>query len=201
MNYSDLQARVLQYLAGQVPSDLVPGFIELAEAELSRLLYGNGEEKRSQATTTPGNPRVVLPPDCRRIRTLRYVGMPGGALSYATPANLDALGAVGGRPGLYTIEANALRFSPTPDTAYTVEVIYQQGIPALSDLNPTNDVLSRHPDAYLHATLMQAYDHLMDEPRADKARARLEQIVGQIVLENERIRFPGPIRRRAYQGV
>src|SRR5690606_14604793 len=131
MNYSDLQALILVRLAGQVASDLVPGFIELAEAEMSRLLYQNPDEKRSQATTTPGTPRVVLPPDCRRIRAARLADAIGGALEYVTPAALDQMGRRGGgRPNLYTIEANALRLSPSPDTAYTIEVIYQQGVPA-----------------------------------------------------------------------
>lgn len=201
--YSELQTAVSNWLAGQVDSDRIPEFIALAEAEMSRVLYDNSAEKRAQTDTTADEPRVSLPGDCRKVRVLRLADTSGGALSYMAPAIFDRLSTTGtGQPSIYTIEANALRLSPVPDDAYTLEIVYQQGVEALSDANTSNDILSRHPDAYLHGALMQGFDYLMDENRAAKSRQRFSELMAEIALEAERTRFGGtPLQRRSvYQG-
>ena len=197
--YSELQTAVSNWLAGQVDSDRIVEFIALAEAEMSRVLYDNSAEKRAQTSTTADEARVSLPSDCRKVRVLRIADTSDGALAYMAPAVFDRLSTTGtGKPSIYTIEANALRLSPVPDDEYTLEIIYQQGVEALSDANTSNDILTRHPDAYLHGALMQGFDYLMDEARADKSRARFNALLTEIALEAERTRFgPSPLQRRS----
>jgi hypothetical protein len=198
--YSELQTAVSNWLAGQVSSDRIPEFIALAEAEMSRVLFDNSEEKRAQTSTVAGTARVALPSDCRRVRTLRLDGVTSGNLEYLAPTIFNQLATLGSaRPRHYTIEAGALRLSPVPDTTYTLEIIYQQGVEALSDSNTSNDVLARHPDAYLHGSLMQAYDFLMDENRAAKSRQRFNELLIEIATEAERTRFgASPLVRRSH---
>lgn len=197
--YSELQDAVSNWLAGQVASARIPEFIALAEAEMSRLLYDNSAEKRAQTTTVSGTARVSLPSDCRKVRALRHADTTAGAISYSAPSIFDRLSTTGGgRPSLYTIEANALRLSPVPDDEYTLEILYQQGVEALSDANTSNDILDRHPDAYLHGALMHGFDFLMDEARAQKSRARFGELMAEIALEAERTRFGAtPLQRRS----
>lgn len=198
--YSELQTAVDNWLAGQVATARITEFIALAEAEMSRVLFDNSEEKRAQTSTVSGTSRVSLPSDCRRVRALRIVGSSTVTpLAYMAPGVFDRLGTLGtGKPTSYTIEANALRLSPVPDDDYTLEILYQQGIEALSDANTTNDILDRHPDAYLHGALVQGFDFLMDEARAAKSRQRFSELLTEIANEAERTRFgASPLQRRS----
>lgn len=202
--YAELQTAVGNWLANQVSTDRIPEFIALAEAEMSRVLFDNSAEKRAQTATVAGTARVSLPSDCRRVRALRLDGVAGASLVYLVPTIFNDLATLGqGKPNLYTVEANALRLSPVPDAEYTLEIVYQQGVTALSDAAPTNDILTRHPDAYLHGALMQAYDFLMDEARAGKARQRFNELLIEIALEAERTRFGATplVRRSAYREI
>ncbi|MFA6134727.1 MAG: hypothetical protein WC869_11995 [Phycisphaerae bacterium] len=197
--YAELQTAVGNWLANQVSTDSIPDFIALAEAEMSRVLFDNSAEVRAQAVTVAGTARVSLPNDCRRVRALRLDAVAGANLDYWPPTTFNQFATLGqGQPGRYTIEAGALRLSPVPDDEYTLEIIYQQGVPALSDANTSNDILARHPDAYLHGSLMQAYDFLMDEARAGKARQRFNELLIEIAAEAERTRFGAtPLARRS----
>lgn len=197
--YSELQTAVSNWLASQVATARVPEFIAMAEAEMSRLLYDNSAEKRAQTTTAADTARVSLPSDCRRVRALRVAGARTVPLAYMAPSVFDRLGTNGtGQPSSYTVEANALRLSPVPDGEYTLEIIYQQGIEALSDSNTENDILTRHPDAYLHGSLMHGFDFLMDEARSAKSRQRFSELMTEIALEAERTRFgASPLQRRS----
>lgn len=50
-----------------------------------------------------------------------------------------------------------------PLVSNPVEMVYYQAIPALTDLAPTNWLLTKAPGLYLRATLIQAYDFMKDK--------------------------------------
>lgn len=196
--YSELQTAVSNWLAGQVDSDRIPEFIELAEAAMSRLLYPNEAETATSTSTTSGVDYVSLPSDCRAVRDVSLDESGRRGLDYAPPNAWRELGTTGsGKPSLYTIEGTRVRFSPVPDDAYSVAVLYQQGLTPLSASVDSNEVFPQHADAYLYGALQHAYDFLMDETRAAKFKGKFEEAMAQVYLEFQRVRFPGPLRRRS----
>ena len=202
--YSTLQTAADNWLAGQVATARIQECIALAEAEMSRVLYDNSEENRATTSTIADTARYAMPLDCRRARTLRIADTTGGTIEYIAPTIFDRLTiSGGGRPRYYTVEAGVLRLAPTPDAVYTLETIYQKGITALSDSATSNDILTRHPDAYLHGTLMNAFDFLMDEERAAKSRARFNELLIEIAGEAERARFGATplVRKSPYREI
>ena len=185
------------WLAGQVDSDRIPEFIALAEAAMSRLLYDNAAETSTATTTTADVDYVALPSDCRSVRNVSLDTSGRKELDYVVPSAWQDVRTTGtGQPEIYTIEGQRLRFSPVPDSAYTVDILCQQGITALSDSDTTNNLFPKHSDAYLYGALKHAYDFLMDEQRAAKFAGLFSEAMSQVFLEFQRVRFPGPLRRR-----
>jgi hypothetical protein len=55
--------------------------------------------------------------------------------------------------------------APTPDQAYTFEVLYYERIQPLSSSNQTNWLTQNAPTAMLYGTLLQAMPFLKDDQR------------------------------------
>lgn len=66
------------------------------------------------------------------------------------------LGSTDTPPKHYTIVGTELRFFPVPETSYTAEFSRYCRLPALSDDNTTNWLLTAFPNVYLYAALAQA---------------------------------------------
>lgn len=195
--YADLQAAISNWTAGQLSTDRIQECIALAEAEMSRKLYENSAETSTSTTTTASVDYVMLPADCRLVRDVS-LDEAAGHLSFLSPSAWHQQNTLGeGRPAYYTVEGLRIRFSPVPDSARTVNILYQQGITALSDSNTTNALFPRHADGYMACALKHAYDFLMDETRAAKWQARFDAIWPEMFLEYQRTRFAGPLRMRS----
>jgi hypothetical protein len=151
-SYSELQTAVMNWLAR--PNDpliapSVPDMVTLFEREARRRLKVGDAEQRAYMTVS-GTAVVALPPDCRELRLVTSGGQP---LLYVTPIELPG-GA--GPPFKYTLHGRELRLGPGPSGDVTIEILYQTGVPPLSDANPSNWLLREHPDAYLYGTLVAA---------------------------------------------
>lgn len=59
-------------------------------------------------------------------------------------------------PRYYSVVGDSFRFFPVPQSAYTAEFTRYTKLSALSDANPTNWLLTYHPNAYLYGALAQA---------------------------------------------
>jgi hypothetical protein len=150
--YAELQTAVLNWLARPgdpllVPS--VPDMITLFEREARRRLKVGDAEQRAFMTVS-GTAAVALPADCRELRLVTSGGQP---LLYVTPPELPG---GSGPPSKYTLHGRELRLGPGPSGNVQIEILYQTGVPPLSDANPTNWLLREHPDAYLYGTLIAA---------------------------------------------
>jgi hypothetical protein len=197
--YDELQTAVTNWLARSDLSARVPEFISLAEGEMSRQLWSQENEVRATTTTTSGDAYVTLPDDIRYIRAaklqtspvtlLRPVALDYGRWYYASAGN--------NKPHVYAVYGTTMEVFPTPDAAYTVELTYIKGIPALSDSNTSNTILSKYPDAYLYGALYNANEYLMDEQRAEYYYRRFARAIKQISDDYERLRYPGGLQMRS----
>ncbi|MBP1091945.1 phage adaptor protein [Bradyrhizobium diazoefficiens] len=165
-DYTSLQAAVVEYLARDQDATLVariPTFIQLAEAKFNRLLFCRQMENRATALVDTGSNEpefISLPSDfqtMRRIRLSSVLGKP--CLEYRSGTQMDeyraSIANASGQPAYFTILGDEIELAPTPDAAYTVEMVYRKTVPDLAT-NNTNWLLTMAPDAYLYGSLLEA---------------------------------------------
>jgi len=192
-NYSELKTSIANFLARDDLTTQIPDFISLAESRMSREMNARSQEKRATATLTSGDAYVSLPTDLRSIRLVKLNTSPKEVLEYYTPAKLDELYASNaqGKPRAYTIIGGEIKFAPEPDSAYTAEIVYMEGVPDLSDSNITNEILTRHPDAYLYGALAAASVYLMDDQKTTVYEQLFTRAIDEVKREEERSKQAG----------
>jgi hypothetical protein len=190
-NYSELKTSIANFLARTDLTDQIPNFILLAEARLSRDLETRGQEKRAQSALTTGDEFLTLPTDMREVRFIKLLTSPSTVLEYKSPHVLDSefSGNTNGKPQAYSIVGSELKLRPIPDESYNVEIIYIGSLQALSDSNTTNDMLTRHPDAYLMGSLVEAYLYLMDQNSANIYDQKFSRIIEEIRTDEQRSHY------------
>ncbi len=192
-NYTELKASIANFLARDDLTAQIPDFISLAEARMAREMQARSQEKRATATLTAGDAFVSLPTDLRSIRLVKLNTAPTEVLEYYTPTRVNEIYAnnSSGKPKGYTIIGGEIKFAPTPDSSYTAEIVYSEGVPSLSDSNTTNTILTRHPDAYLYGALASASVYLMDDQKATVYEQLFTRALEEIKREEERSKHAG----------
>lgn len=179
--YAELQTAVAGRLKRSPDAD-VTELISLAEARLSRDIRLQAQEQRSTAATVAGTAYYATPTDYLEARTFKLSTDPLTTLEYVDNAWIDAhwAGSQTGKPRVFTVIGQEFRLAPTPDSAYTMELLYWKTLPALSVSNTTNWLITNHPDLYLYATLIEAAIDMMDDtalPRWEALyRSRLDML-------------------------
>ena len=126
---------------------------------------------------------TALPTDLRTIRAVQLNTTPTTVLRFMPPSQLERTypSTTPGKPLAYAVIGGEIKWAPTPDTGYTAEILYTQGIPALSDSQTNNTYLLRSPDAYLYGTLVEAHRYLMDPNQANN----FDQLFGRAMSERK----------------
>lgn len=173
--YTNLQTTVTEYLARDQDATLIariPTFVQLAEAKFNRLLFVRQMEERSTTTisTSTTEPEFIsLPSDfqsMRRVRLSYVTGKP--CLEFKSGTQMDeyrfGTGNVTGQPRYFTIFGTEIELAPTPDAAYTIEMVYRKNIPDLAT-NSTNWLLTLAPDLYLYGALLESAPYIKEDGR------------------------------------
>lgn len=160
--YSQLQTAVQNWLhrSDVGLTNRIPEFIALTEAKFNRKLRLATMETRVSATLDERY--EDLPTDFLEMRAIEITGDSGGTLEYLTP---DALrnkyrASYTGIPKYYTIIGTTIEFAPAPAGSYTMEMVYYKVIPALSDSQTTNWMITNNPDLYLYGALLEAAPYM-----------------------------------------
>jgi hypothetical protein len=175
VDYASLQNAVIEYLARDQDATLIariPSFIQLAEAKFNRQLFVRQMEQRSTTVVdlASSEPEFIsLPSDFQSMRRVRLASVTGKpCLEFRSGTQMDeyrfAMADVAGQPRYFTVFGNELELAPTPDAAYTVEMIYRQNVPPLA-LNPSNWLLAVAPDLYLYGALMETAPYIKEDGR------------------------------------
>jgi hypothetical protein len=188
IDYSTLQTAIANSLARTDLTSQIPDFITLAEARLSRELETREQEKRALATLTAGDEFTALPTDMRQLRQVKLNTSPNAVLEYMSPVALDNTFPSGssGLPSAFSVVGQEIKLRPVPDSAYVMEIIYIGNLPALSNTNTSNTMLTRHPDAYLTGSLVEAYLYLMDDQRAQLYDQKFSRIIDEVRKDEDR---------------
>lgn len=190
--YTELKAAIADFLNRDDLTSVIPTFISLAEADMTRRLRHWRLENRATAevdsrfSALPADfvepIRLSLDGDSTHVELVSLVDMQRMRKSGA-----DALG----KPRYYTITQGEIELYPTPDVTYDLEMYYHAKLPALSDANATNEMLTQFPDVYLYGALMHAAPYLGDDQRITVWASLHEKAIGDINTSSERAKFGG----------
>lgn len=170
--YSELQTAVANWLSRDDLTSRIPEFISLCEAKLNRELTVRQMETRvtTSCDTTDAEPEFISLPDdfqsMRRIRLSSVTGKP--RLKYLSGTQADEFrygdDNTSGQPSHFTIMGSEIELIPTPDSDYTIEMVYRKNIPALAS-NSTNWLLTFAPDVYLYGALLESAPYIKEDQR------------------------------------
>lgn len=190
-DYDSLQTEVAAFLDDDGLTDRIKTFIALAEAQLNREIRSWRQEAR---TTETVNTRFVALPD-DWLETARLSIASKYELSLVSDAAIAAMRAAtddeSGDPRYYAITAGQIELYPTPSGDETLEHVFLERVPALSDSATTNWVLTYHPDAYLYGALIHSAPYLVEDGRIATWTTLYRQAVEGANREGKRSRHSG----------
>jgi hypothetical protein len=172
---ASLQSAVIEYLARDQDITLIariPTFIQLAEAKFNRQLFVRQMEQRATAVAdlTSNEPEFIsLPVDFQSMRRVRLSSVTGKpCLEFKSGLQMDeyrfGTSDTASQPRYFTVFGNEIELAPTPDAAYTIEMVYRQSIPSLAS-NSTNWLLTLAPDLYLYGALLESAPYIKEDAR------------------------------------
>jgi hypothetical protein len=163
-NYSTLQSAIADYLNRADLTSQIQTFIQFVEADLNTRL--RCREMIVRATTTNDDEFVKLPLDFLEALNLQIVGGTS-PLRYITLDEADIINKeqLFTQVAAYSLMNGAIELVPPPSDDVEIEMVYYGKIPALTDVNTTNWLLTKAPDVYLYGALVHAAPFLMDDQR------------------------------------
>jgi hypothetical protein len=199
-DYSSFKTTVANYLARSDLTDQIADFIRLGEERLSRELRTRKMLIVARADTTAGDSTIGLPTDFLEMRDIHLRTTPVQSLTYYSPNAFFAGSRTtdSGKPVDYTILSAEIQFAPTPDTAYTAQMLYYAKPQYLSDTNITNVFLANYPDALLYAALGEAEPYLMNDARLQTWAALYDRAVSAINTADQSSEYGGQPMSMSY---
>lgn len=165
-SYADLKAAVASWLHRDDLTAAIPDLIALAEARHARDLRLLPMLTTATLNTVAGTPTVALPAGWLEFRALTLAAQ---SLSLdPLPAARFAAAYANGTPGTprhYMVQGANLVLGPTPDAIYPLAATYYARPAALTDLAPTNWLLTAHPGLYLWGTLAETEPFVQNDAR------------------------------------
>ena len=156
-------------------------------------MYINKMETRVQTSTVASQSYYGLPDQFLQMRSFKLNTSPLTDLDYLTPERMDTVwaGSQTGQPKAYTIVGDEIRLGPTPDSAYTMEMLYWQKPASLSDSAPTNFMLTANPDALLYGALIELCSYTENDKGVLKWTQLFNESVNAVQTEDDRDRASG----------
>lgn len=192
-SYSELQTSIANYLNRTDLTAPIKDFITLTESKLNRVLRLRAMQKRVSTDTTASDAFVDLPSDFLEAVQFYVDSDPNTVLDYVNPTEieLDNLREASGKPQQYTIMGSEFKLNPIPDAVYTLKLTYFAKIPALSDSNTTNFLLSNYPQVYLYGALVEAQPYIMNDERLTTWISLYNEAVQLVIRDDEQGRYSG----------
>ena len=180
-NYSELVDAVHSFLDREDMAAIAPTLIALAESEFNRALRTMEMEASDSIDMTAPD----LPSD---FRGLRSINVGDDRLDQITVEEIGSMPACAGAARYFALAGTEILFWPQPASG-AAAIRYYAKIPPLTVANPTNWLLTDHPDLYLFATLAQAEFFNWNDDRLPIVKARTEELIDQINAETQKKRY------------
>ena len=193
-NYTNLQSTIADYLNRSDLTSIIPVFVQLAEAQMNRDIRHYEMEARSTGVQDAGDEYMQVPSTwLENIRAhVQGIGTtPLDLISRAAMADKRA-GAedMAGRPEYYCMADGQFQLYPTPDSEYTIELLFYEKIPDLAS-NSTNWLLEEAPDVYLYGSLIHSAPYLQEDERAMVWAQMYAAAVQRLNESSEKARMSG----------
>lgn len=188
--YAELKSAVADWLNRDDLDAVIPNFISLAEAHFNRTMRHRKMVTRSDATLD--TPYFAVPADWLENIRFQLNTNPVTPLLYVTPeqaAEERQKYSASGQPLFFSMIGEQFQVVPSPDTSYDAELLYYAKIPALSDSNTTNWLLTESPDVYLYGALVQSAPYLKEDERISVWAGLYQQFFDDMMLADERARI------------
>ena len=186
--YSEIKSTVADYLNRADLTAVLPSFVTLAESKFNRELRTRDMLTRVQ--TTSNDEYVSLPTDFLQHYSLELdAASAQPPMDYIGPQEAKVLKAqnrTASTTYYYTVIDGAFEIIPAPGSELDLRMVYYAKIPALSDSNTTNWLLTKSPDLYLYSALLEAAPYLKDDDRVQLWAAARQQVMDAMNLESER---------------
>jgi hypothetical protein len=182
-NVLELKAAVADY---SVRSDLpINTLIALAESKFASSIKHRLSEKYTEIAVAKDAASFSLPVDFQEGRSLKVSHKP------LTLASIDALNANPGEVEQYAIVGNTVRLQSRPAKDITVGLTYYARVPALTDTNATNWLLTTFPDVYLYAVLVEYAIWAQDQDKQAAYATLLGVALGNLAADHAKGSFSG----------
>ncbi|PDT47329.1 hypothetical protein CO661_14195 [Sinorhizobium fredii] len=181
MNYSELQTALADWSARSDLTSYIPSFIEFSTAMFN---HGQGgvkplrvREMMAIEDLTPVSSVCTLPSDYLQYRRVVELASRRRDLQYVTPtyADQEYSDRASGLSSDFTIIGSSLYMFPL--SSNDIELTYYEAIPNLSDINTTNWLLTKQPNLYLHAGLMQLAMFVKDNDLFSRSAALVTAVI------------------------
>ena len=189
LTYTTLLAQVVDTLGQQVTTAQAAALLPMVEARFNRTIDSPQRELTASVTPTSS---AVLPSDCWQVRDVWLVGDPDVTLPICAPDAARVLyGNETGSPQAYVISGTSIAFWPEPGASSddVVKIRYQQTIPALSDSQATNWLLTAHPDIYYYSLLLQCEAYIVNDERLGIWKAALDESLAELRVLSSRQQY------------
>lgn len=192
-NYTNLKSAIADWLLRDDLTAVIPSFIALAETQMQREIRHHKMMQRAEAEIDTRY--FALPADWIETARFHVAGDLPTRLELTSMDDMLQLRELNantsGRPTHYAHIGEQLEVFPTPNGTYDVELLYYQKIPALSDVNATNWLLTDYPDVYLYGSLMQAAPYLDNDQKMQVWAGLYGSAINSINAESKKARYSG----------
>jgi hypothetical protein len=191
--YSDLKSAIGDWLNRTDLTAVIPQFIMMAEARFNRELRVRDMLLRAEAVSDAEY--LSVPADWLETYSLEMVVT---ATTTAPPlmyigvneAKILKANHIQNDPRYYTMINGSFELIPAPKADQDLILTYYQKIPALSDAAPTNWLMTKSPDLYLYASLLNAAPYLKNDERIQVWAAGMSDVMDKMHMESERAMRP-----------
>lgn len=186
--YTELQEAVASWLNRTDLSSRIPDFIANAEARLNKRVRHRDMET-SSAVTFDADGEASLPTGYVEARMLEVDTTPKVRPEFVEPDSSEFLFRFRpfSVPQYFTVFADTLKVQPAQNVTGTFS--YFEKIPALTDAAPGNWLLTRSPEAYLYASLVEAATFLRDNEALQTYATLLEAAVSELLDDGRKRRL------------
>lgn len=195
MDYSELKTALADWSARTDLTSYIPSFIEFSTAMFNHGIPDRGvsplrvREMETIDDLTPASGACTLPDDYLQYRRVVELASIRRELSYVVPSYTDQQypDRAGGLACDFTVIGSSLYMFPV--SSNDIELTYYAAVPALSDVATTNWLLTKQPNLYLHAGLMQLAMFTKDNNLFARSAALVTSVIDGLNATNELANF------------
>jgi len=200
MNYTELVDAAQAYADrydDEVASNL-DVFITMAESRINRVLKTREQTARVYTPTIDDTEYYSLPLDYAGMRDIQMnsdlptVDHKTYTFSYMNPQQFNWMRnkPFGGK-FYYTVIADQIQIFPKQDAGYTLEIVYYQKVPHITEAQPLNWLSDGHPDIYLSGIISEIESFVKNYEVAQGWDSKMTRSIGELEMSDRVERWSG----------